>query len=209
MGDTTTTSPSSADRVATPASATTIVPTKCPSKPAAALCQESLLTSWATPSVSTTNNADPTVTTTSTSTRSVAPTTSACPTTTALSCTMVPPLSEVVVSPSSPRTWTTSPSSVALTTAPPTSPTPMSPLSTRCTGATSTRLPRLAPRFLAPADIPLPPATLFAVKPIGYQECLFDVDACYLFVSLLFLIKKREKKKKPNPKKKKKKKKKK
>merc|ERR1712002_1086766 len=65
LPDTTTTSKSSAEAAATPASATTIVPTKCPSQPAAALSQESLPTNWVTPSVFTTNNADLTVTTTS------------------------------------------------------------------------------------------------------------------------------------------------
>merc|ERR1712198_423867 len=65
LPDTTTTSKSSAEAAATPASATTIVPTKCPSQPAAALSQESLPTNWVALSVFTTNNADLTVTTTS------------------------------------------------------------------------------------------------------------------------------------------------
>merc|ERR1712212_1021023 len=79
-------------------------------------------------------------------------------------CTTEPPPSEAALSPSSPRTWTTSPSLADLMSEAQTSPTPTAPLSTRCTGATSNPHQLPATRSLAPADGLPPLATLFAVK---------------------------------------------
>merc|ERR1712121_205756 len=94
----------------------------------------------------------------------------ACPTTTALSCTMEPRLLAAVNSPSCPRIWTTSLSLGALMSEAPTSPTPTPPLSTRCTGAPTLWLRLPAPRFPAPADGLPRLATLSAVKPRSQER---------------------------------------